>query len=315
MNQIRLSDGTRLAYEITGLDRGPVALLLDGISCDGFIWPYLRPELEAEFRVVHVHYRGHGLSGLPRDHSAVTIPHLAADLDEVMDRLELGPALCVAHSMGTQVCLELAWRYPERVRAGILLCGAAGRVLDTFKGSNLGARLLPTIQTVLERYPGFVGRTMRTVVPSELGHIIGIRGESNLDLIDPADFRPYMTHIATMPPDLFARMLRDAAERNAATFLHRLEQPMLVVAGGRDGFTPLEVSQTMVEGLANGTLEVLEQGSHTAPLELPGRIQSLVAAFVREHGLSKRPSRRRKKKAGPPPSYSERFRQAAAVRG
>ena len=54
------SDASPLFYESWG-ERGvrtPV-LLADGIGCDGYVWRYLKADLEGRFGL-HPHYRGHG---------------------------------------------------------------------------------------------------------------------------------------------------------------------------------------------------------------------------------------------------------------
>ncbi len=308
MKQLRVADGTRLAYTLRGNKAGPTALLCDGISCDGYAWKHLRPWLEERFHVLHVHYRGHGRSGIPRDPDAVTLPHLAADLAEVLTRLNLGPAIAFGHSMGVQVILEMALRTPDLVQAGVLLCGASGRLLDTFKDTDLGMRLLPGIKSFTERYAAEVSSALRRLMPTELSFRVATYTELNRELIRREDFMPYLEHFATMPPDLFTRMLHDAASRTADPWLHRLTQPMLVIAGDRDGFPPSRLAQTMAETLPTSTFVLLEGGSHTAPLEVPERVEHAVAEFVAHHGPFALPQSREPVAAAP--SLAQTFRAA-----
>ena len=57
------SDGTRLAYEVTG--DGPALLLVAGQSNDRHIWHPVRDALAASYRVVTFDHRGTGDSGKP----------------------------------------------------------------------------------------------------------------------------------------------------------------------------------------------------------------------------------------------------------
>ncbi len=285
MNHIRLADDTRLAYRLTGRDSGPTVVLCDGISCDGYAWRYLRPWLNQRFRVLHVQYRGHGQSGIPRDQAAVTLAHLARDLDEVMSALELSDATLIGHSMGVQVILEVAFRYPSRVRAGVLLCGSGGRVLDTFKESDIGARILPRVRALTDRHREWVARALRAVMPTELAYVVARQTEFNKDLVRREDFMPYLEHFATMPPDLFTRMLEDAAWRTAYPFLRSLTQPMLMVAGERDGFTPARMCRKLAQALPDCDYHLIRGGSHTAPIEVPEAIEGMVDAFFERIGV------------------------------
>ena len=63
--------------------------------------------------------------------------------------------------------------------------------------------------------------------------------------------------------------------------------------------------------LANGTLEMLADGTHTAPLEFPGRLEQIVRSFLDREGLFG-PARTRRKKA--PESLAKTFRRAARAR-
>ncbi len=313
MRHLRLADRTRLAYRVGGPEGAPAVLLADGISCEGYAWRYLWPWLTERFRVIHVQYRGHGESGVPRDMEAVTLPHLALDMVEVLDRLGAEDAVCIGHSMGVQVILEMAWRRPERVRAAIMLCGASGRVLDTFKDSDTGARMLPQIKAFTERYTGAVALALRKVMPTDLSFLVAQYTELNRDLVRREDFMPYLEHFATMPPDLFVRMLEDAAQRSTEHTLAHLTMPALVVVGDRDGFTPPHVGVRLGDQLPNAQLEVLRGGSHTAPIELPERIQELISAFIDRQGLAE-PAPPAWHLDPPRLALGERFEEAAEQR-
>ncbi len=288
--QLRVSDGTRLAYRLTGVERGPTVALLDGISCAGFIFRHLEPHLAQRARVLHVHYRGHGRSGLPRAAGACTLPHLARDLDEVMGRLGLGPAVLIGHSMGVQVALEVAWRYPARVTGQVLMCGSHGRVLDTFKHTDLGAQLLPTLDRFTRRYRGAVSRAVRAVLPTGLTYLLAVASEIKGEHVRKADFMPYLEHFARMPLDLFMATLEDASHRRSLPFLGHLDVPSLVVTGAEDSFTPVRQSRELAEALPDAELDVIEGASHVGPLERPGAFVASIDGFLRRRGLLVRPS-------------------------
>ena len=308
MNQVRLSDGTRLAYELSGPKDAPAVCLLDGISCEGYAWRYLKPVLETRLRVLHVQYRGHGLSGIPRQRDAVTLPYLARDMVEVFDHCEIPSAICIGHSMGVQVALEMAFRTPERVQAMILICGAPGRALDTFQNSDTGKRLLPHIKALTERHRDTVAKALRLLMPTDLAYFVAQNTELNKELVRKEDFMPYLEHFASMPPKLFVNMLEDAAERRSAGYHGALTSPALVIAGELDGFTPARVSRAMADALPNASYELLPDGSHTAPIELPERIEQIIVRFLSDHALWEAA-------AAPPsrPSLADHFRERAAA--
>jgi pimeloyl-ACP methyl ester carboxylesterase len=280
MTQFRTSDGTRLWYELRGPADGPVVVLCDGVACDGYAWKYLSPRLEKTYRVLHMHYRGHGRSGLPRDLGRSTLPVLATDHIELMDALGLEEAVWIGHSMGCQLVLELAFRHGERVRAGVLVCGSYGRALDTLKNTDLGHRLLPYVKDAVSAHRPWFEALMRIILPNRLGYAIATLSEVNKDKVRREDFMPYLDHVARMSHELVAHLLTDAAERTTLAFLRRLEQPMLVVAAESDGFTPPHTSKLMADLLPRAEFRLLHDATHTAPIEEPERLASLVEGFL-----------------------------------
>ena len=224
--------------------------------------------------------RGHGQSGLPRDLERMTVGNLAEDVSEMLEHLDLSEVLVFGHSMGVQVTLEVAARHPERIQAGVLLCGASGRLLDTFKDSDLGMKLMPPITVIMKRYRGLISRFLRVMMPTTFATLVAGFTEPNRRLINPAHLRPYMAHLGTMQPDVVVRLLNDASRRSGTHLLNRIHQPMLVIAGEADGFTPARVSETMAHDLRRGRYVALAEGSHTAPLELPQETQSAIADFI-----------------------------------
>src|SRR6185295_8719891 len=93
--------------------------------------------------------------------------------------------------------------------------------------------------------------------------------EVNPALIKREDFVPYLDGIARVDPLLFLEMLTQASRHSARQILKQVAVPTLIVAGERDGFTPMALSRTMAEEIPGAELMVVEEGSHTAPIERP----------------------------------------------
>ncbi len=274
------SDGSPLFYESWG-ERGaltPVALC-DGIGCDGYVWRYLRRDLGARFGL-HPHYRGHGRTAPPRDKDRVAIADLADDMACVMDDALVDRAVLIGHSMGVQVALETYRRHPDRVAGLVLVCGAASHPLKTFRGSAAVEELLPTIQKWVQRVPGVINRVTRALLPTRLAYEVASRLEIRRELIEPADFQPYLEGMARIDARLFIAMLSAAGQHSADDLLKDIAVPTFVVAGGRDGFTPPERSRVMSEAIPGAELLEIPNGSHTAPIEHPNVVDWAIRDFL-----------------------------------
>ena len=274
------SDGSPLFYESWG-ERGartPV-LFCDGIGCDGYVWRYLRDALDGRFGL-HPHYRGHGRTAPPRDSERITIPDLADDIACVLDDALVDRAVLIGHSMGVQVALETYRRHADRVAGLVLVCGAPSHPLKTFRGSAMLEDLLPTIQKWIQRVPNVINRVTRTLLPTRLAYEVASRLEIRRELVEPADFMPYLEGMARIDSRLFVAMLSAAGQHSAEDLLPAIEVPVLVVAGGRDGFTPPERSRAMAEAIPGCELLEIPNASHTAPIERPHLVDQTVRDFI-----------------------------------
>ena len=277
---IATSDGSPLFYESWG-ERGTLVpvLFCDGIGCDGYVWRYLRDDLGTRFGL-HPHYRGHGRTAPPRDPARVTIEDLADDVACVLDDALVDRAVLVGHSMGVQVALETYRRHASRVAGLVLVCGAPSHPLKTFRGSAMLEDLLPTIQKWIQRVPGVINRVTRTLLPTRLAYEVASRLEIRRELVEPADFMPYLEGMARIDARLFVAMLSAAGQHSAEDLLPRIDVPVLVVAGGRDGFTPPERSRAMAEAIPGAELLEIPNASHTAPIERPKLVDQTVREFI-----------------------------------
>lgn len=62
-----LANGIRMHYTRTGTGRGPDLVLLHGYSDNGRCWTPVAQALEADYDIVMIDARGHGLSEAPEE--------------------------------------------------------------------------------------------------------------------------------------------------------------------------------------------------------------------------------------------------------
>lgn len=254
-------------------------MLCDGIGCDGYVWRHLRPELSDRV-VVHGHYRGHGRSSQPNRPERVSIPDLVEDTISVLDDAQIENAVMVGHSMGVQVALETAHRYPSRVRGLILICGASSHPLKTFRGASTMEQALPRISAVVDALPSGIHRLARWALPTRLSYEVAGWLEIQRDKVSPADFMPYLHGMSRIDIRLFLRMLAAVGQHSADPFLSQIAVPTLVFGATADGFTPIERSRNIASLIPDAKLIEVENGSHTAPLEHPQVFSDGIREFL-----------------------------------
>jgi pimeloyl-ACP methyl ester carboxylesterase len=117
----RLSSYERagLRFEVTdaGPEDGPVVVLLHGFPQRATCWARVAARLNADgLRTLALDQRGYSPQARPRSRSDYTMPHLVADVVELID-LAGGPVHLVGHDWGAAVAWALAGHHPERVRS------------------------------------------------------------------------------------------------------------------------------------------------------------------------------------------------------
>jgi 2-hydroxy-6-oxonona-2,4-dienedioate hydrolase len=189
---------------------------------------------------------GFGKSDKPA--RTLSIAELADALLACLDALSLERPVLVANSLGCQVSVDLAARYPGRVRALVL----AGPTMDRHARSA----------------PRQIGRWLAdwTREPLSLGM---------------AHLRDYREAGLRRAWRTFRHALADPIE----TKLHRVRVPALVVRGSKDRIAPHAWAVEMAGRLPYGELREIPGGPHVVNYTTPLEFARIVLGFVRTlHG-------------------------------
>jgi pimeloyl-ACP methyl ester carboxylesterase len=119
----------RLYYEERGA--GDPILCIHGSLSSAMMWAEAAEELAALGRVITYDRRGCTRSQRPEPYVTTTVSEHADDAAALLQALAATPAIVIGRSYGGEVATDLALRYPEHVRALILLEGATAHLLPT----------------------------------------------------------------------------------------------------------------------------------------------------------------------------------------
>jgi len=200
----------------------------------------------------------------------------------VLDEIGRRPAVVLGHSMGVQVALEYWHRHSADVAGLVLICGSYENPTSTFHEGRGLERMLP----VLQRATRLGGRTLRRVwkrlVSLPVAWHVARFGEIHPDLMKRRDFQAYVDHLAQMDPAVFMRALSGAATHSAGDYLEDIDVPVLIIGGALDTFTPGRLSREMRSRIPSAQALVVDEGTHTVPLEHPMLVNLEVQRFVDE---------------------------------
>ena len=109
----------RLYYEARGA--GVPILCIHGTSSSAMVWEGSTPELERIGRVIVYDRRGCTRSERPEPYDVTSVSDHTDDAAALLEALSATPAIIIGRSYGGAIAIDLALRYPEQVRAIVLL--------------------------------------------------------------------------------------------------------------------------------------------------------------------------------------------------
>jgi pimeloyl-ACP methyl ester carboxylesterase len=244
---------------------GPAVVLLHGFPLSRAMWAEQIPSLGAIYRVIAPDLRGHGDSPAPE--GVYTMDEMADDVIETLDSVPIPePIVLGGLSMGGYVALSIVLRYPERVRALLLLDTQAGAdSTEVAAGREVTARSVLEANSAAPIVDAMVGRLFSPVFREER----------------PEKVEPIRTAMAQATPRGIAGALRGMANRpDRRGDLAKIAVPTMVLVGEADVITPPAVARSLAEAIPGARLEVIPAAGHMAPYENPSVANAVILRFL-----------------------------------
>jgi pimeloyl-ACP methyl ester carboxylesterase len=266
-------NGISLSSYVFG--EGEPVYLLHGLGGTKVSWMPLLEPLGQRYQVIAPDFPGHGESDKPKaDYSAA---YYADVIRKLMDTLGTGPAAVIGNSMGGRVALEMAMRYPKRVRAlatlGAAVPGIRWRYLLGF------TRIAPTEIAALpfpmrERWMQYSIRRL-FARPDRLPEMAYLAGADEFIRV----YRQPRARVA-----FWASLQQLVLERPDEFFprLSRVKAPALVLHGDRDKLVPLRLGNRLAESLPDADYRVLPDVGHVPQFEAPQTTRTAVLDFLQK---------------------------------
>lgn len=233
---------------------GPGILLVHGVGLRAEAWNAQISGLSDTFRVTAPDMPGHGESERiegPADLNAYST-RLAALLDE--------PAVVIGHSMGAMIALDLAIRYPQKVRGvgalnAIYRRPAEAKEAVRQRAQGLDGISAPDPDSTLNRWFGLEASDARAAC------------ENWLRSADPAGYRTaYRVFAEEDGP-------KDADMKALAC-------PALFMTGAREPNSTPGMSRAMAALVPDGAAEVIDGAAHMMPMTHPDQVTRALRDFA-----------------------------------
>ncbi|WP_303312262.1 alpha/beta fold hydrolase [Hymenobacter sp. BT730] len=274
----KLASNLQIAYVDAG--KGPQTLIfIHGLSSYVRAWERTIPEVSKSARCLALDLPGYGKSS--KGSYPGTMEFYADVVHEFIRKLKLKNVTLVGHSMGGQIAVTAALKYPQEIKKLVLVAPAG---FETFTASE--AQVLRNFYTVesIVNTPEAQVRMNHKYNFYQMPASVDLWIKERLAMMQCEDFRQYAQ---TVVNSMSGMLDGPVFER-----LPQVQQPTLVVFGADDFLIPnrglhptlttAQVSAAGVARLPQVRQVLLPQAGHFAHYEQPTEFNKLVKEFVAE---------------------------------
>lgn len=256
MSKFFFSQGLQLAFESHG--EGTPLVLLHGYPLDRTIWHPLLPHLTG-WQVILPDIRGFGESQAAEP--GFSMDDLAADVEALLDHLQLEQACIAGHSMGGYIALAFARRAPQRVKGLALIASQAAADSPERRTARF-----ETAERIAREGVAFVAEQMSHALTSQ------------------ESLRPQLRAlIERQSPKALIGALRAMAERpDSTSLLQERPFPLLILHGQADALIPIERARQLHALVTRARLVELPAAGHMPMMEFPEETAKAMREMMNE---------------------------------
>lgn len=263
-------EGRRLAWRAAG--DGPPLLLINGYAATCEDWdPGFVEALASTFEVICPDNRGVGGSELGE--VELTIDGMAADLEAMLDALEIERAVVVGWSMGGFVAQRLAARAPERVEALALLATDPGGPDSVTADPEVWSRLTNHSGSAREQATRLISLLFPPPLAAEIDTQFGEIVAAARAALSSETLRAQEAAMDAWHRDGSSGPATDVREGQLDD-----ASPVLIAHGEQDVVIPSANAEVLAALVPNAQLELFPGCGHALMAQEPQRLAALITA-------------------------------------
>jgi pimeloyl-ACP methyl ester carboxylesterase len=256
---------------IVEMGKGENIIFANGIAAPVYTWRKVMPVLSKNFHVYGLDYRGTGFSEKPKEKYSIDV--FSKQILDLMNYFNMKSAVLVGNSLGGEVSLNFAIKYPERVKA-LILIDTAG-----YQNNKEFMKLL----TRLSRCR-FVGNILKRYTSKKFAEKIIEGALYNDKIIDKEMVNAYYKPMKTTGAfDAFIELVKNLSYTEFDySKVKEITAPTLIIWGEEDKWIPVSDAYKFHKDIKNSKLIVLTNCGHAPQEEKPEEVSKLIGEFINE---------------------------------
>ena len=226
------------------MGEGENVFFLHGLGGNIYNWAYQTKYFSETNNVVSLELPGHGRSS---GKGGSSIEFYTELIRKFLDIMKLNNLVIVGHSMGGVISLDFAFKFPERVKALVLVATSAKFDIPT--------------QKLME---------LKNNMESIFGSL-----EKAKEKMKDIDDRLVTNDLMVMLGDVMA-----VKKYDGTSHLSELKMPTLVIGGADDILAPVSYSEQLHASIKNSELRVIENAGHMVMVEAPQEFNAALEEFL-----------------------------------
>jgi pimeloyl-ACP methyl ester carboxylesterase len=271
--------GGQLNVAISDVGDGePTLVLIHGLGSYMPVWSRNLGELSRSHRVVAIDLPGYGKSS--KANFDYSMKFYADVVQAVIEALQLKHVVLVGHSMGGQIALTHALRYPGRAEKLVLVAPAGFERFGKGEGSWLASAVEKDLVKLTPPEAVWANVAANFYSMPDEAKFMAV---DRLRVIGGPDFDAYAYAVSR---SVFAMVHEPVFDR-----LHEIRVPALIVFGADDGLIPnpylhggstRSVAEAGKQALPDARLVMIPRAGHMVQVERPAEFDAAVLGFLQQ---------------------------------
>lgn len=252
-----------------------------GLVCNNAHWKEQLPFFDQlGFKLLIHDLRGHFRSSGVETIEKLTFDNFVDDIKEIIDSLGIKKTVMLGHSMGVNITLEFARKYPEFIIGQVLISGTVLPPQGVMFDSNLFEHFTPMWQQFVKKYPKIHDLIWKTSGLNPLVTSIVHKGGFNTDQVPKEFVEIYMNRVGQLPPELFFQCFEEMRNHDIINDLEKIQIKSLIMGGDKDQIIPNYLQYILVENLPNNEYYLVKDGSHVPQVDFPETLNARILYFL-----------------------------------